>query len=194
MPNQNPIQLFEQWYADACTIEGVEHVDAFNLATVSADGQPSNRTLLLKKYDENGFVFYTNLNSRKGKEISVNNKASMCFYWDKLGFQVRIEGVCVQVDDAQADDYFKSRPMQSQVGAWASKQSTPLKSHGHLLKRLAKHGLKVPLGKMQRPEFWSGFRLEPHRMEFMQMKDYRLHERREFLLTGGAWSEGLLYP
>ncbi|NRA87245.1 MAG: pyridoxamine 5'-phosphate oxidase [Rhizobiales bacterium] len=196
MTNQNPFALFEQWFEKAKNVEEIKYADAFNLATVSENGQPSNRTLLLKSWDETGFVFYTNLASRKGQEISLNNKVSMCFYWGPLDLQVRIEGTCQQVDDAQADAYFDSRPLASRVGAWASKQSQPLKSHAHLLKRVAKEGLKFPLGKMKRPDFWSGFKLTPHRIEFMQMKDYRLHERREFarMDDGVGWVEGFLYP
>ncbi|MGL1922418.1 MAG: pyridoxamine 5'-phosphate oxidase [Hyphomicrobiales bacterium] len=194
MPLETPFELFEYWFEKAKKNDNVKYPDAMNLATVSADGQPSNRNVLLKDWDAAGFVFYTNLKSRKGNEISANGKVALCFHWDDMDVQIRIEGVCVQVDDKQADAYFDSRAMQSRVGAWASKQSQPLESHGHLLKRVAKEGLKLPMGKMHRPDFWSGYRVVPHRIEVMQMKDYRLHERREFKLEGGAWVEGLLYP
>lgn len=194
MPLETPFELFEYWFEKAKKNDNVKYPDAMNLATVSADGQPSNRNVLLKDWDEAGFVFYTNLKSRKGNEISANDKVALCFHWDDMDVQIRIEGVCVQVADKQADAYFDSRAIQSRVGAWASKQSQPLESHGHLLKRVAKEGLKLPLGKMHRPDFWSGYRVVPHRIEVMQMKDYRLHERREFKLEDGAWVEGLLYP
>ncbi|MCJ8324090.1 MAG: pyridoxamine 5'-phosphate oxidase [Rhizobiales bacterium] len=194
MSLENPFNVFKHWFEKAQQHAHVKYPDAMNLATVSAAGQPSNRTVLLKHWDEAGFVFYTNLTSRKGGEISANGKVSVCFHWDAMDVQIRIEGVCAQVDDAQADIYFDSRPMQSRVGAWASKQSQPLASHAHLLKRVAKQSLKLPLGKMHRPDFWSGFRIVPHRIEFMQMKDYRLHERREFKLIDGHWVNGLLYP
>lgn len=194
MHRQNPFELFEKYYAKILEDKQNTLSNAVNLATVSADGQPSNRTVLLKEWDEQGFVFYTNLTSRKGEEIANNAKVSLCFYWTKLDVQVRVEGVCEQVSDAQADAYFDSRPIESRAGAWASKQSQPLKSHAYLLKRVAKAGLKLPLGKMHRPDFWSGFRVVPQRIEFMQMKDYRLHERRSFELVEGDWQEGLLYP
>lgn len=194
MPKESPFELFEYWFEKAKIDKNVKYPDAMNLATVSKDGQPSNRTVLLKEWDEQGFVFYTNLTSRKGEEIVDNPKVALCFHWDALDVQIRIEGVCIQVSDEQADAYFDSRPMQSRIGAWASKQSQSLESHAYLLKRAAKEGLKLPLGKMHRPDFWSGYRVVPQRIEIMQMKDYRLHERREFRLNGNAWSEGLLYP
>lgn len=194
MSNENPFNLFKYWFEKANLDKNVKYPDAMNLATVSADGQPSNRNVLLKQWDEAGFVFYTNLTSRKGQEIAANAKVSLCFHWDAMDVQIRIEGVCEQVSDEQADAYFDSRALQSRIGAWASKQSQPLESHAHLLKRVAKAGLKLPMGKMHRPDFWSGYRVVPQRMEFMQMKDFRLHERREFRLAGGMWSEGLLYP
>ncbi|PCI86412.1 MAG: pyridoxamine 5'-phosphate oxidase [Hyphomicrobiales bacterium] len=194
MVAQNPFELFEYWFEKAKKNKNVKYPDAMNLATVSGDGQPSNRTVLLKEWDEQGFVFYTNLSSRKGGEIAENAKVSLCFHWDALDVQIRIEGVCELVSDEQADAYFDSRPMQSRVGAWASKQSQRLESHGHLLKRVAKEGLKLPLGKMHRPDFWSGYRVVPQRIEVMQMKDFRLHERREFRLGDAGWAEGLLYP
>lgn len=194
MAHETPFELFKYWFDKANENKNVKYPDAMNLATVSADGQPSNRNVLLKEWDEAGFVFYTNLTSRKGLEIAGNGKVSLCFHWDDMDVQIRIEGVCEQVSDEQADAYFDSRAMQNRVGAWASKQSQPLESHAHLLKRVAKAGLKLPMGQMHRPDFWSGYRVVPQLMEFMQMKDYRLHERREFRLAAGAWSEGLLYP
>lgn len=194
MSQDTPFTLFEYWFEKALKLPDIKYPNAANIATVSKDGQPSNRNILLKDWDETGFVFYTNLTSRKGGEIAHNSKIAMCFYWDAFDVQIRIEGVCEQVDDATADEYFDSRAMQSRVGAWASKQSQPLKSHAHLLKRVAKQSLKLPMGKMHRPEFWSGFKVVPHRIEIMQMKDYRLHERREFKLENGVWVEGLLYP
>ena len=194
MAKQGPFELFEYWFEKAKKNDQVKYPDAMNLATVSADGQPSNRNVLLKEWDEQGFVFYTNLTSRKGGEIAANAKVSLCFHWDDMDVQIRIEGVCEQVSDAQADAYFDSRALQSRVGAWASKQSQPLESHAHLLKRVAKAGLRLPMGKMHRPDFWSGYCVVPHRIEIMQMKDFRLHERREFRHNGDTWSEGLLYP
>lgn len=194
MSAQTPFELFEYWFEKAKKNKLVKYPDAMNLATVSADGQPSNRNVLLKEWDEQGFVFYTNLSSRKGGEIAANAKVSLCFHWDDMDVQIRIEGVCELVSDAQADAYFDSRALQSRVGAWASKQSQPLESHAHLLKRVAKAGLRLPMGKMHRPDFWSGYRVVPHRIEVMQMKDFRLHERREFRRNGNVWSEGLLYP
>lgn len=195
MTQENPFDLFKYWFDKAQTDKSVNYPNVMNLATVSAAGQPSNRSVLLKAWDEAGFVFYTNLASRKGQEIAADAKVSLCFYWDALGVQIRIEGGCELVSDEEADAYFDSREMQSRMGAWASKQSQPLKNHAHLLKRVAKAGLKLPMGKMHRPDFWSGYRVVPQRIEFMQMKASRLHERREFKrIDGNQWTEGLLYP
>ena len=193
---KNIIESFADWFVQAQNNKVIVEANAVNLATVSGDGKPSNRMVLLKDYDKNGFVFYTNLGSRKAQQLADNPRASMCFYWEALGKQVRIEGHVVSVTDAEADAYFASRPLKSKVGAWASKQSQQLDSQASLLKDLAVQTARFVTGDVERPEFWSGFRLIPNRIEFWQKGDYRLHERNCHILDEktGQWVNQLLYP
>lgn len=192
---ENPIAYFKDWFDEASKNKSVKEANAVNLATATRDGHPSNRMVLLKQYDENGFVFYTNLNSRKGQHLKENSFASLCFYWEALCKQVRIEGQVSAVSDAEADEYFASRPLKSRIGAWASKQSQPLDSQATLLKEVAKQTLRFASQNVPRPDFWSGFCLMPHYIEFWQKGEYRVHQRLNYIKDEkGCWQSQLLYP
>jgi pyridoxamine 5'-phosphate oxidase len=167
---------------------------AMALATADARGRPSVRMVLLKGVDERGFVFYTNLESRKATEIAANPFAALCFHWQPLEVQVRVEGRVGQVASEEADAYFASRAIGSQVGAWASLQSRPLTSYADLLARVAEVQEGFGSGPIPRPDFWSGFRLVPDRIEFWTARPDRLHEREVYLPAGDGWSRVLLYP
>ena len=176
------------------TREGVVEPTAFSLATVGSDGRPSVRIVLLKAADERGFVFYTNTQSRKGREIEATGRAAMCFWWGAIHRQIRIEGRVERVSDREADAYFATRARGSQIGAWASNQSTALASREELLaaaRRLeAQHGSET----VPRPPHWTGYRLVPDVMEFWYGKEDRLHERLQYRLEGNHWSEKILSP
>ncbi len=191
----DPIARFEAWMAEAATSEPNDP-NAMCLATATPDGRPSARMVLLKGVDARGFVFYTNLESRKGAELSANPYAALCFHWKTLTRSVRIEGRVQPVSAEEADAYFASRPRGSKIGAWASKQSRPLESRLALEKRVAEFGLKFAVGEIPRPPFWSGFRLVPVRIEFWRDMPFRLHERLVFLREGpdAPWRTEMLYP
>jgi pyridoxamine 5'-phosphate oxidase len=190
----NPFTLFDTWFAEAQASEPNDP-NAMALATVDADGRPSVRMVLLKGHDAAGFVFYTNLESRKGLALAANPQAALLFHWKSLHRQIRIEGTVEPVSDAEADTYFASRARDSRIGAWASDQSRPLPSRGHFLKRVAEYGVRYAVGEVPRPPHWSGFRVVPDRFEFWQDQAFRLHERRTFTRgAGGGWDEGLLFP
>lgn len=167
---------------------------AMTLSTSTGEGRPSSRTVLLKGVDESGFVFYTNLNSRKGKELAANPRASLCFYWPGLHRQALVEGIVKPVSDKEADAYWATRPRLSQIGAWASKQSEPLINYAQLLGRAAKFKTKFSGKPVPRPPHWTGFCLIPHRIEFWRARPYRLHERIEYKKVGNRWLKGWLYP
>jgi len=167
---------------------------AFALGTVGANGQPSVRILLLKGVDERGFVFYTNFESRKGDELLSSKRAAMCFHWQLLEQQVRIEGPVAPVSDAEADAYFATRARGSQLGAWASLQSQPMTHPGDLEKRLADFERKFANQPVPRPPHWSGFRLPPETIEFWRNMPSRLHERNLYTRAGSAWRVEVLYP
>jgi pyridoxamine 5'-phosphate oxidase len=189
----DPIVLFKSWFADAERSEP-NNPNAMTLATSTLGGAPSVRMLLLKGVDDRGFVFYTNMESRKALELLANPQAAIGFHWKSLGRQIRIEGATEQVSDDEADAYFASRPRGSQIGAWASKQSQPLETRFELEKRVALHTAKFHVGTVPRPDFWSGFRLIPARIEFWEERPFRLHDRLVYNRRNGDWTTEKLYP
>jgi len=195
MTQDDPFALFEEWFSGACAREPV-NPNAMALATADAEGRPTARTVLLKSWDARGFVFYTNLESRKGRQIAGNPCAALLFYWRALARQIHIEGALALVDAAEADAYFATRPRESQLAAWASQQSRPMprgrsdfeEAFDAVRRRF--EGATVP-----RPPQWSGFRLAPERIEFWQEGDYRMHYRREFRRrASGEWDVAELFP
>jgi pyridoxamine 5'-phosphate oxidase len=189
----DPFALFAEWLAEA---EASEPNDpgAMALATATPDGRPSVRMVLLKGHGPEGFVFYTNLDSRKGAEIAANARAALLFHWKSLRRQVRVEGLVEPVNDADADAYFASRSRDSQLGAWASYQSRPLDVRATFEKRFKDMTRRFEGEDVPRPTRWSGHRIVPDLIEFWTDRPHRLHERRLFTATAGGWTEGLLYP
>lgn len=192
MPD-DPHSLFETWLAEARAAEPNDP-DAMAVATVGPDGQPSVRMVLLKGHDERGFVFYTNLESRKADELAATPRAALLFHWKSLRRQVRIEGLVERVADAEGDAYFATRSRDSQLGAWASDQSRPLDSRATFEARYDAVRERFEGKDVPRPPHWSGYRVVPERIEFWQDRAHRLHERRLFVKREGGWDEGLLYP
>ena len=189
----DPHKLFEEWFAEARLAEPNDP-NAMALATADAAGRPSVRMVLLKGHDERGFVFYTNLDSRKGGELAANPQAALLFHWKSLRRQVRIEGSVEAVEEAEADAYFATRSRDSQLGAWASDQSRPLDRRETFEARYQQMLARFEGGDVPRPPRWSGFRVAPERVEFWSDRAHRLHERRLFTKADGGWREGLLYP
>ena len=190
----DPHALFEDWLSEARLGEPNDPT-AMALATAGPDGRPSCRMVLLKGHDERGFVFYTNLDSRKGGELDSNPRAALLFHWKSIRRQIRIEGAVEPVSDEEADAYFATRSRDSQLGAWASDQSRPLESRSIFEARYEAMKERFEGGEVPRPPRWSGWRVVPERIEFWTDRDHRLHERRLFVRDGGGgWSEGLLYP
>lgn len=189
----NPYVLFDDWFAQAQAKEP-EFPDAAALASVDAGAMPSVRMVLIKAVDEHGFVFYTNLGSRKATQLAANPQAALCFHWKSLRMQVRVEGHVDAVSDAQADAYFATRPRTSQIGAWASRQSKPLAGRFELEAQVAKFAARFHVGTVPRPAFWSGYRLHPVRIEFWLQGTYRLHDRLEYLRVADGWEARFLYP
>lgn len=189
----DPLKLFADWQQQALEhTQIIEHYAA-NLATATKNGIPSNRMVLVKTVDEQGFVFYTHNTSRKGKELIENPVAALCFFWDLLDKQVRIEGAIEQVSNGQANEYFDSRDLKSKIGAWASKQSQPLANNAAFIKSIASYSMKFT-HHPPRPEHWSGFRLVPSSIEFWSKGKFRLHKRQLFTKTAASWDKQLLYP
>ena len=192
IPDSEPLAPFRRWLDEAFASEPL--ADAMILATTARDGRPSARAVLLKGCDARGFVFYTNLESRKSEEMQANPQAALCFMWKSRGRQVRIEGAVEPVGADEADAYFATRPRDSQLGAWASDQSRPLESRAELERRVEAAARRFGDGAVPRPGFWSGFRLVPDRIEFWQERPFRLHDRLLFIREGSAWRRQRLYP
>lgn len=188
-----PFTLFANWLKDATASE-VNDPNALALATVDEEGLPNVRMVLLKGFDSEGFVFYTNYESQKGRELLFAKKAAMCFHWKSLRRQVRVRGPVETVSDAEADEYYQSRPRGSRIGAWASQQSRPLESRFALEKAVAEYTAKFGLGEIPRPAHWSGFRLRPSSIEFWHDRKFRLHDRIEFRKAGDGWEKVRMYP
>ncbi|MFK0165679.1 pyridoxamine 5'-phosphate oxidase [Rhizobium sp. NPDC090279] len=190
-----PFTLFASWLREAETTEPNDP-NAVALATVDKDGLPNVRMVLLKGFDSDGFVFYTNFESQKGQEILSQKKAAMCFHWKSLRRQVRLRGLVEVVSDKEADEYFKTRARGSRIGAWASKQSRPLEGRFALEKAVAEYTARYAIGDIPRPSHWSGFRIRPLSIEFWHDRQFRLHDRIEFrrAMPEGAWQKVRMYP
>lgn len=191
--SSNPFALFADWYAAAWESEPSD-AHAMALATVSPAGQPSVRVVLLKAWDERGFVFYTNLDSHKGGDIAANPLVGLDFHWKSRGRQVRIEGRAEAVTAAEADAYFATRPLDSQLGAWASDQSRPMATRATFDERFAAARARFAGGDVPRPPRWSGFRVVPSAIEFWEARDFRHHDRTRHQRTGSGWTASLLFP
>jgi pyridoxamine 5'-phosphate oxidase len=188
-----PFSLFGTWLKEAESAEPNDP-NGLALATVDADGMPNVRMVLLKSFDLDGFVFFTNYESRKGQELLGQKKAAMVFHWKSLRRQVRVRGDIETVSDAEADAYFETRARGSRIGAWASKQSRPLESRFALEKAVAEYTMKFGIGHIPRPAHWSGFRLRPVSIEFWADRPFRLHDRLEFTRAGERWEKVRMYP
>ena len=193
LPEQDPLALFEEWLRAAVRSEPND-ANAMVLATVDADGMPNSRMVLLKGVDAAGFVFYTNIESAKGRELAANPRAALGFHWKSLRRSVRVRGAVEPVTPAEADAYFATRARPAQIGAWASDQSRPLPDRFALERRVAEVGLRFGLGKVSRPPHWSGYRLRPATIEFWRSRPFRLHERLVFQRTADGWTTQRLFP
>ena len=193
MTRAEPLSQIAQWLTEA---EGRETVEpaAMSVATVGADGRPSLRMVLLRGIDARGLVFYTNLTSRKARDIRANAWVALCLHWKSMSRQIRIEGRAELVSDAEADAYFATRARDSQIGAWASKQSHTLEGRFELEARVARFAAKFGIGVVPRPEFWSGYRVTPEHIEFWEDRPFRLHDRTQWDLGNGVWTSHKLYP
>ncbi len=190
---EDPITLFGEWYAEAARC-GLREPTAAAMASADSNARPSVRMVLLKCFDAEGFVVYTNFDSRKGRELIANPHGALCFYWMPIDKQVRIEGPVAPVSEAEAEAYFASRTRDSQIGAWASPQSRPMEGRFELEKRVAQAAMRFGLGKIPRPPYWSGFRLRPERIEFWRQMPFRLHDRLLYSRVNDDWSLQRLYP
>jgi pyridoxamine 5'-phosphate oxidase len=189
----DPFALFADWFVEAQKSE-INDPEAMSLATVDADGLPDVRMVLCKQLDAEGVVFYSNVESAKGRELAVAPRAAVLFHWKSLRRQARFRGAVTQVSDAEADAYFHSRPRRSQVGAWASQQSRPLESRARLEALVADYEGKFGDGEIPRPDYWRGFRLTPVEIEFWSDGAFRLHDRVRFTRQGGGWRRQRLFP
>ena len=189
----DPVVQFRAWFRDALAAD-LHEPNAMTLATVTPDGRPSARTVLLKGYDERGFVFYTNFEGRKARELETNPLCALLFYWGELERQVRIEGRASRVSGEESDAYFTSRPRGSRLGAWASEQSRPVQGRSVLEERVRALEAEYEGREIPRPPFWGGYRVEPHTIEFWQGRENRLHDRLVYLRNEGGWKIVRLQP
>jgi len=189
----DPINLFNSWFKEA-SISEINDPNAMNLSTISKDLKPSSRMVLLKDFSQNGFIFYTNLNSKKGESIIKNPNVALNFHWKSLLRQVRIEGKAKKILDEEADEYYESRTEDSKIGAWASNQSSELKSREELEKKVKYYKKKFENKKIIRPSFWTGYRVKPDLIEFWHDMPFRLHDRLEYKKINNVWISKKLYP
>jgi len=189
----DPITLFLEWFDEAIR-SGLKEPRAMSVATVDEAGDPDVRILLLKGVDACGFVFYTNLRSPKAKALLHDPRVALCFYWAQIDKQVRIRGRAKLVPNEEADAYFATRPRLSQVSAWASKQSTQMRGYFELEAEVAKTAVRFGMGTIPRPPYWSGFRVQPHWIEFWQQKPFRRHQRLAYEQSADGWQSHWLYP
>ena len=191
--NKKPIALFEEWFEEAKKTE-INDPNAMNLATISSNGKPSSRIVLLKSFDKNGFIFYSNSNSKKGKAIKENKSVALNFHWKSLQRQIRIEGNVSLISSKQADDYYNTRPLGSRIGAWASLQSEELDDRSTLKKRVNDFEIKFKSKNIPRPFHWNGYIVKPELFEFWQEMPFRLHDRVEYKKVSENWVVRKLFP
>ena len=191
--SNNPFSLFKEWFEEAQKNE-INDANAMNLSTISTSKSPSSRMVLLKDFDNRGFVFYTNTKSKKGKDIINNPNVSLNFHWKSITKQVRIEGKAISVSDIEADEYFNSRPKESRIGAWASNQSSKMNDREELIEKYNFYKEKFTENTIPRPDYWSGFRVVPRLIEFWQDMPFRLHDRLEFIKINNKWEAKKLFP
>ena len=189
-----PFEIFEKWFNEASLNSQIVEPSAMCLATSNQDNKPSARMVLLKKFDERGFCFYTNLTSRKGQELKHNLSVSLCFYWGILGRQIRIEGEVESVSQIEADEYFASRRRESRIGAWASKQSQKMENWQEFENRITEISNQFKNQEIPRPVFWSGFRVKPQKIEFWEEGDFRIHRRHLYEKILDGWIVNEIYP